>query len=64
MAKGYKSGPAVQGAIRAKARMDYLLEQGNFRAALGVKTSVWPEVGMVPRPSYFSKNGARVWCYG
>ena len=62
--KSYKSGPAVQGAIRAMDRMNRLLDQGNFRGALGFKTSVFPENGYgLPRPTRWTKQG-RLWSFG
>jgi len=63
--KGWKSSAAVQAAIRATIRMNDLLGRGNIQAALGLKTSVYPESPRegfsLPRPTYRTATGARVW---
>ncbi len=61
----WKDGHAVQSAIRAKIAQDRLLDQGNFRGALGLKCSTWPsEGGFFPRPAFCQPDRSRVWVFG
>jgi len=61
-----KSSGLVQAAIREKRRQDKMLDEKNYRSALGGYRGCFPVIGTFsyPRPSYIANDGARVWCFG
>ena len=56
-----------QAAIRRLQKMDKLLNEGDYRGALGFhphKTDEEERDDLLPKPTMIRPDGARVWCVG